>query len=79
MNTETLNEKLARFELTISDLQTQVAKLSNTKPVVDNRVSDLQTQVAKLSNTKPVVNYGTVKDEIESTVTKEYITKLYRG
>lgn len=42
MSTETLNEKLARFELTISDLQTQVANLSVRldKPKHENKISD---------------------------------------
>ena len=80
MSTETLNEKLARFELTISELKKEVAKLSNTKPVVDNRVSDLQTQVANLSVRldKPK-HENKISDKITAMITKDFITNLYRG
>lgn len=79
MSNETLNEKLARFELTISELKKEVAKLSNVKAVVDPDLTELKKEVAKLSNIKPIINNSTVKEEIESTVTKKYITNLYRG
>ena len=42
MSTETLNEKLARFELTISELKKEVANLSVRldKPKHENKISD---------------------------------------